>query len=75
MPRSTDDERDKLDRTRRKLRRLRGVLRAWIATPPANNAQRDRMAADLANAVLALTQRLNLLEGKADTDDLTDPGV
>ncbi len=75
MPRSTNDERDKLDKTRRKLRRLRGDVKAWVGTAPANNNQRDKRIDDLANAVLALTQRLNLLEGTTDADDLVDPGV
>ena len=75
MPRSTDDERDKLDKTRAKIRRLRGDLKAWKATPPANNNQRDRMLDDHNETLLALVQRLNLLEGKTDPDDLDDPGA
>jgi hypothetical protein len=71
------DRRDKRGKTLRKLRRLRADVRAWVANPPANNAQRDRMLADLANAVLALNQRVNLIEGgdAVDVDDLADPGV
>lgn len=75
MPRSTDDERDKLSKASRKFRRLRGDLRDWVATPPANNAQRDRMLADLAAATLALGQQINLLRGDVDPTDLEDPGV
>lgn len=71
------DRRDKRGKTLRKLRRLRGDLRAWVATPASNAAQRDRNMADLNAAVLALIQRVNLLEGgdAVDADDLTDPGV
>lgn len=75
MPRSSDDERDKLKQATRKYRRLRGDLRAWVATPPANNAQRDRMLADLAAAVLTLGQQINLLRGDVDSTDLEDPGA
>lgn len=75
MPRSSDDERDKLGKAARKYNRLRGDLRAWVATPPANNAQRDRMLADLAAATLALGQQINLLRGDVDPTDLEDPGV
>jgi len=74
MPRSSDDERDKLKKAARKFRRLRGDLRTWVATPPANNAQRDRMLADLAAATLALGQQINLLRGDVDPADLEDPG-
>lgn len=75
MPRSTGDERDRLDKTRRKLKRLRTDVKGWVGTTPANNNQRDRRIDDLGNAVLALNQRLNLLEGKTDADDLLDPGA
>lgn len=75
MPRSSDDERDKLDKTRTKIRRLRGDLKAWKATPPVNNNQRDRMLDDHNEMLLAVVQRLNLLEGKVDADDLVNPGV
>ena len=57
------------------LRRLRGDVKAWVGTAPANNNQRDKRIDDLANVVLALTQRLNLLEGTTDADDLVDPGA
>lgn len=46
-----------------------------VDTPPANNAQRDRMLADLAAATLALGQQINLLRGDVDPTDLEDPGV
>lgn len=40
-----------------------------------DNAQRDRMLADLAAATLALGQQINLLRGDVDVTDLEDPGV
>lgn len=74
MPRSSDDERDKLGKVRDKISRRRPALKAWKQTPPANNAQRDRMLDDHNEMLLAVVQRLNLLEGKVEAEDLIDPG-
>jgi hypothetical protein len=76
MPRTNDEERQALRRTSRKLRRLRGDLRTVAATRPADltAAQQRQAIVLLADAVLVLTQRINLLAGDTDADDRTDPG-
>lgn len=49
--------------------------KTWQQIADENNAQRDRMLADLAAATLALGQQINLLRGDVDVTDLEDPGV
>jgi hypothetical protein len=76
MPRTPDTDRQTLRRTSRKLRRLRGDLRTVANARPADltAAQQRQAVVLLADAVLVLTQRINLLTGDVDADDKTDPG-
>jgi hypothetical protein len=76
MPRTPDTDRQTLRRTSRKLRRLRADLRTLANARPADltAAQQRQAVVLLADAVLVLTQRLNLLTGDVDADDKTDPG-
>jgi hypothetical protein len=76
MARTDATERQALRRTSRKLRRLRGDLRTLAASRPVDltAAQQRQAIVLLADAVLVLNQRLNLLAGDTDADDRTDPG-
>ena len=76
MPRTPDTDRQTMRRTSRKLRRLRGDLRTVAATRPADltAAQQRQAVVLLADAILAINQRINLLTGDVDADDKTDPG-
>jgi len=76
MARTPDTERQTLRRTSRKLRRLRSDLRTVAGATPANltAAQQRQAIVLLAEAVVLLAQRLNLLTGDVDDTDRTDPG-